>query len=244
MPRWRGRAPRQVTPAKPCPSAAVRKACTRSRSGSRGQCPGAAARAQVGGLLALEQPLHLPAHDAPCLVGVEPHLQRVAQRPGGRHRRRPVGSVAREQHLAGRDERHQRLKVGWGPPRRVEEQVRLLRRPRQIQARSQIPAWARIRRTPGRRRRPQRVAGRAPGCRGPRGRAPAAALASASANTARERRMVEREALGAGVELDPARARRQARSASASGSARVEPAKGTSSDPRLASASTMSLAAG
>ena len=62
-----------------------------------------------------------------------------------------------------------------------------------------------------------------------------------------QRRMVEREALGARVELDPARARRQA--ALGLGErivVRVEPAEGHehASPDASASASTMSLAAG
>ena len=63
---------------------------------------------------------------------------------------RAVGGVAGQQHLAGRHERHQRLEVARGPPGGVEEEVRVLARPsRQIQARSEIPAWARISRMPG-----------------------------------------------------------------------------------------------
>ena len=142
--------------------------------------------------------------------------------------RRPVGRVAGHQDLPGRHEREQRLQVGRATTRRCRRTGSGGRAPR---ARSR----------PGRRcrRGPGSAAGRGGAGQTSTACRPSAGIprpawtrigsrrSSASANTACEVRVVERELLGARVELDArARPRSRQRSASASGVAvRVEPAE-------------------
>jgi len=86
----------------------------------------AGGRAHVGERLPGEQALELAAHDSADLLLCEPDGPRTAQRDDRVELRVSVGRVAAEEDPPGRDEREQREQVGGQPPRRVEQDVRVV----------------------------------------------------------------------------------------------------------------------
>ena len=135
-------------------------------------------------------------------------LDRRAQLGDRRHQRVAVGRVGREQDLAGRHEREQRLHVGRHPPGGVEQQVGMIGRdapdPGQVDDAGVGEDEAGVRVGAG---QLHDVRARAPGSRGRRGSGSAAALVGDGGELP-HRGMVKRELLGARVQLDPLARRR------------------------------------
>ena len=176
--------------------------------------------------LAGGDPQRLPRGDRADLLRRVAELERAAQLERGRHGRVAVRRVAGEHDLAGRDQREQRLEVGRHPPRGVEQQVREIGGhapdPGQIADAGVGEDQAGVRELLGQLDRVQ--AERRDAAAGVDQHRQRALVGERDQGP--HDRMIERELLGAGMQLDPACAGGQARSASATGIAvRVDPAE-------------------
>ena len=109
------------------PTAITRTDVSRSSRRLYANRPGAGSRPEVERLVACEQPLGLAAEDPGQLLLRQARLEAESHRHRRRHERREVREVAPEQELARRDECEEGGEVVRMPPRRVDEEVRMIR---------------------------------------------------------------------------------------------------------------------